>query len=89
MAFDLRVEMELEYRGQRAGVSKDGNEWMSLLFEDDDASQVSVSVPREMQRDVLAARLDRGLLYLVAFRAVARADGNSYCQLQRVPDEVE
>lgn len=78
-----------EYRGMHSGVSSNGNQWLSLLFEDDDCNQLSVSVPKDMIGDVYSLHMSKGEFYWLAIRAVARADGNSYVMLQALPSLVE
>ena len=50
MAFVLNVTLpEVEYRGMQSGTSRESNRpWMSLVFEDKDTNQVSVSVPADL-----------------------------------------
>ena len=73
----------------RSGKSqKTGNPWMSLIFEDTDASQVEVSVPQDMQSEVYGSNLQKGSHYDLPIRAAARADGNSYIQLLGMPEFV-
>jgi hypothetical protein len=55
-----------------------------LLFEDDEQSQLNVSVPKEMISDVYNLQLRKGDICTVVVRASARADGNSYLMLQEI-----
>lgn len=91
MAFVLNVNLSpVEYRGMQTGVSSQtGKPWMSLVFEDADTNQVSVSVPQDMQGDVYNVGLQKGDYCAVGIRAVARVDGNSYIQLSAVPEILE
>lgn len=91
MAFRLDVTLtELEYRGKASGSSsKTGNRWMSLIFEDSETQQINVSVPSDMQDDVLDLGLRKGEICNVSVVAVARADGNSYIQLRAIPEPLE
>lgn len=91
MAFSINcVLSDMEFRALQTGTSSQNNRtWMSLVFEDAEANQVSVSVPSDMQSDVYALALRRGDLCTIAIRAVARADGNSYVQLRAVPELLE
>lgn len=91
MAFRLNVVLrELEYRGRASGnSSKTGNRWMSLIFEDAETQQINVSVPSDMQDDVIDLGLRKGEICNVSILAVARADGNSYMQLTAIPEPLE
>lgn len=90
MAFRLSVTLqELEYRGVRSDVNKDGQRWMALLFEDRETNQLNVSVPRDMHRDVNGLDLRKGDLCNVALLAVATSDGKSYLQLRALPEILE
>lgn len=89
MAFSIKVSSTLEYRGFRSGFSeKTGKQWMSLMFEDGEAQQLSISVPNDMIGDVYQLGMRKGDMYEVDFRAVARADGNSFIMLNAVPTMV-
>ena len=58
LAFRLRVVGNYEYRGQQSGISgKTQKQWLSLLLEDQDTQQLSISVPTEMIRDVFDMHL--------------------------------
>lgn len=86
MAFSLEVTLSsVEYRAMRSGTGKRGR-WMSLVWEDEHASQVETSVPVDMQADVMALGLTKGDCCVINIRAVARADGNSYIQLRALPE---
>ena len=86
MAFSIKFTGRYEYRGDRTGVStKTGKPWRSLIFEDDDSSQVEVSVPSGMLQDVEDLELAKGDVADVTFRATARGDGSSYVMLLDVP----
>lgn len=91
MAFRLVTTLrEIEYRGRASGTSsKSGNRWMSLIFEDTDTQQLNVSVPSDMQDDVIDLGLRKGELCNVSVLAVARSDGNSYIQLRAIPEPLE
>lgn len=85
MAFSFNAKLDVEYRGMRSGLSsKTNNTWMSLLFEDEEQSQLNVSVPGDMQADVMNLQLRKGDLCHIKFRASARADGNSFLMLQDI-----
>ena len=87
MAFAFNASLsEVEYRACRHGTSNaSGRTWMSLIFEDYDATQIECSVPQDMQGDIFSMELKRGDVCDIAIRAVARADGNSYVQLVALP----
>lgn len=68
--------------------SKSGKQWMSLIFEGEECNQLSVSVPSDMFSDIYNAHLQKGDLLMISVRAVARADGNSYCMLDAIPEFV-
>lgn len=91
MAFVLNVTLpEVEYRGMQSGTSRESNRpWMSLVFEDKDTNQVSVSVPADLQGDVYSLQLHKGDYCAISIRAVARADGSSYVQLTALPEILE
>lgn len=90
MAFSINVVMFAEYRGMRTGVSaSSGRQWMSVMFEDEDAQQLSISVPNDLIADVYQLGLRKGDSCNIAFRAVARADGNSYLMLNAIPELTE
>lgn len=61
MAFRLNVHLEsFEFRKLNTGTGRKGP-WMSLVMEDpEDASQVDVSVPSDMQGDVYGYQLAKG-----------------------------
>lgn len=85
MAFSFSCKLDVEYRGMRSGLSsKTQKPWLSLLFEDDEQSQLNVSVPSEMIADVNNLQLRKGDQCHVTIRASARADGNSYIMLQDI-----
>lgn len=87
MAFRIPAVLDVEYRGSRSGVAqKTGNQWLSLMFEDKDCNQISVSVPAEMIGDVYHLGMVKGERYFVAIVATARADGNSYVMLTALPE---
>lgn len=89
MAFRFKTTFpNLEYRGEQSGTS-DRGPWLSLIFEDSECNQLSVSVPKNMQGDVYALGLRKGDMCAIAVRAVATADGNSYIQLLAVPEILE
>lgn len=86
MAFFLRVNLHgMEYRGDRSGQGKSGA-WLSLVFEDKEARQIEVSVPRDMHNDVYQLGLKKGDVCVITVNAVARNDGNSYVQLVALPE---
>lgn len=90
MAFNLVVDLvDIEYRACRSGTSKQGNVWMTLVFEDSDCNQVEASVPADLQSEVYSLGLQRGDACNISIRAVARADGNSYVQLLKLPTLVD
>lgn len=61
MAFRLNVHCDsYEFRALRTGNGKNGA-WMSLVMEcPEDASQIDVSVPRDMHGDVYGYQLSKG-----------------------------
>lgn len=91
MAFVLNVTLDnMEYRHILTGVSsQSGKPWMSLVFEDKEANQIQASVPNDMQGDVYGLGLRKGDMCVIAVRAVARNDGNSYVQLTALPEIYE
>lgn len=82
MAFSLRVNLEkYEYRGVRTGEGKNG-QWMSLVLEDpEEARQIDVSVPRDMQEDVSDLQLKKGDVLDLVIRAYA---GTEYSRLSLI-----
>lgn len=88
MAFVINAQLNrMEYRSVRSGVGKEsGKTWMSLVLEDENANQLDVSVPSDLQGDVYGLGLRKGDIITVAIRAVARNDGNSYVQLRAIPE---
>ena len=88
MAFRISCVLDcMEFRAIQSGRSqKTGNNWMSLVFENDEAEQLSVSVPSDMQSDVYSLGLRKGDVCVISVRAVAMADGNSYVQLTALPE---
>lgn len=88
VAFRIACTLEsMEFRAIQSGRSaKSGNNWMSLVFENPDAEQLSVSVPSEMQADVYSLGLRKGDMCVISVRAVAMADGNSFVQLTALPE---
>ncbi len=88
VAFRITCVLDsMEYRAIQSGRSqKTGNPWMSLVFENSDADQLSVSVPSDMQADVYGLGLRKGDMCVICVRAVAMADGNSYVQLVALPE---
>lgn len=90
MAFVLTIDLpDVEYRACRSGTSKQGNVWMTLIFEDIDSNQIEASVPADLQPEVYSLGLQRGDACNISIRAVARADGNSYIQLLKLPALVD
>lgn len=61
MAFRIKVPLEnYEYRALRSGKGKSGP-WMSIVLESpEDAQQVDVSIPQDMQADVYGLGLSKG-----------------------------
>lgn len=62
MAFRIECTLEnYEFRVLRSGVStKTGQMWYSLVLESPAAEQVDVSIPADLQGDVLSAGLVKG-----------------------------
>lgn len=90
MAFSFTCNLDVEYRGNRTGTSsKTGDPWMSLLFEDEEQSQLSVSVPKDMLNTVYELHLRKGDQCHIRMLASARADGNSYLMLRDIDVELE
>ena len=75
MAFNLPVHLEgYEYRALRTGQGKNGT-WMSIVLENpDDARQVDVSVPQEMQSDIYNLGLKKGDVLTLDVTAYAGVD---------------
>lgn len=89
MAFRIvSVLKEYEVRAVRTGVSRSTSQpWMQLVVEHPDtADQLTLSVPKDMRRDVEALSLRKGDIVNVSILAVAQDDGNNYCQLNAIPD---
>lgn len=91
MAFRIVANYpKIEYRGMREGISQKTNRrWVSLILEDDEANQIEVGVPNDMQRDIVELGLFKGDMLSVSVVAVATADGNSYVQLRAFPELVD
>lgn len=72
MAFNFNAHLEgYEFRGSRTGEGKNGM-WMSLVLEDpDEARQLDVSVPQDLQRDVRDLSLKKGDVLSLDIRAFA------------------
>lgn len=87
MAFSLDCELRgYEYRGVQEGVSsKTGKPWMSLVFEGENARQLDVSVPEELQGNVRGMGLSKGLVMDLRVRAVAGAT-YSFVRLLELPE---
>ena len=81
MAMDVVVPLEnQEFRAIQTGVSqKTGKTWMSIIVEDFEARQTSVSVPAELQNEVTSLGLRKGELLKLAVRIKA---GNDYAYTQ-------
>lgn len=81
MAFSIDVHFEnFEYRGMREGQGQNGR-WLSLILEDTKTRQVDVSVPSDLQEEVLAMHLSKG--DYVSCDAVAYA-GAEYSRIRLV-----
>lgn len=76
MAMNLQTEIKnQEFRAIHSGVSqKTGKPWMSLVVEDFEANQTSVSVPAELQSEVTALGLRKGELVTIGVRVRAGSD---------------
>lgn len=85
MAFRIDCTLEdYEFRVLRSGVSsKSGQNWYSLVLESPTAEQVDVSVPAELQGDVLSAGLVKGDHVSCAVTAVSSKD-YSFVRLIRI-----
>lgn len=89
MAFRITSLLkEYEVRVVRTGVSRStGQPWMQLVVEHPDtADQITLSVPKDMRRDVEALSLRKGDIVNASINAVAEDDGNNYCQLNAIPE---
>ena len=75
MAFSLPVHLEgYEYRAMRTGTGANGP-WMSIVLENpEDARQVDISVPQDMQADVYKVCLSKGDVLTLDVIAYAGAD---------------
>lgn len=75
MAFSLPVHLEgYEYRALRTGQGQNGT-WMSIVLENpEDARQVDISVPKDMQSDVYNLSLTKGDVLTLEVVAYAGAD---------------
>lgn len=75
MAFSLPVHLEgYEYRAMRTGQGQNGV-WMSIVLENpEDARQVDISVPQDMQSDVYNLHLAKGDVLELNVVAYAGAD---------------
>lgn len=62
MAFSLNATLSnYEYRGSRSGTGSSGNPWFSLVLESpDDSRQLDVSVPNDLQGEVMGLGLHKG-----------------------------
>lgn len=82
MAFSLNVRLEnYEYRALRTGTGQNGP-WMSLVLENpDDARQVDVSVPQDLQATVYEHGMSKG--DVVTLDVVAYA-GQDYSRIRLV-----
>lgn len=91
MAFVLQCTLDhMEFRSMRTGVGRESNRpWMMIVLEDGDAQQIEISVPADMQGDVMSLGLRKGDEVYCAVRAVARNDGNAYVQLLAIPEVYE
>lgn len=76
MAMNLQTEIKNhEFRAIQSGVSqKTGKPWMSIVVEDFEANQTSVSVPAELQSEVTALGLRKGELLTLGVRVRAGSD---------------
>jgi hypothetical protein len=72
MAFNLNVHLDnYEYRTMRTGTGANGA-WMSLVFENpEDARQIDVSVPQDMQSDIYNLGLTKGDIVSLDINAYA------------------
>lgn len=80
-----------EYRGMRSGQGSNGRTWMSIIVEEggQDPNQLDVSVPAEMQADVMNLGLRKGDLLDMRVLAVAGSSGGKsydFVQLQALPE---
>ena len=75
MAFSLPVHLEgYEYRAMRTGQGQNGT-WMSIVLENpEDARQVDISVPQDMQSDVYNMHLSKGDVLTLDVVAYAGAE---------------
>ena len=84
MAFSLNVHLEgYEYRTLRAGVGPKGP-WLSLVLENtEDARQLDVSVPKDMQADVYNLGLKKGDILSLDVVAVCANSQRQHRQQRR------
>lgn len=85
MAFRIECLLEdYEFRVLRSGTSsKTGQPWYSLVLESPTAEQVDVSIPVELQGDVLGAGLVKGDHVSCYVTAVSSKD-YSFVRLSRI-----
>lgn len=90
MAFRIECELQsYEYRTLRTGVSsKTGQSWYSIVLESPAAEQVDVSVPNELQGDVLSLGLVKGDTVSCVVLAVSSKD-YSFVRLVRISRVVD
>lgn len=92
MSHRLRCKLRgYEYRGMRSGQGANGRTWMSIICEEggQDPNQLDVSVPADMQADVMNLGLRKGDLLDMVVLAVAGSSGGrsyDYVQLQALPE---
>lgn len=91
MGFSIGANLTLEYRGMQSGVGKEsGKPWMSLVCEDNDARQVQLTVPQDMQSEIYNLGLRKGDMIsvhvlAVAFDQVVNGRARNYVTCQSVP----
>lgn len=90
MSFSINATLKnYEYRGSRSGTSSNGNAWFSLILENpDDARQIDVSVPSEMQGEIMNLGLRKGDVLTLDVVAVS-SDKYSFVRLVKVSGVVD
>ena len=88
MSFVLDAEIRnAEYRGRKKGMTRGDNPrpWVSLVLETVELDTLEVSVPQDLQAELIEWGLEKGAHYSVPVHAVATNNYN-YVQLSGMPE---
>lgn len=90
MAFSINATLtNFEYRGSRSGTGSNGNTWFSLILESpEDSRQLDVSVPSDLQGEIMNMGLRKGDVLTLDVVAVS-SEKYSFVRLVQITSVVD